>query len=48
MAENFFDILKLECISLRKIKDFSMAKSLIEEYSRFSSHMIYKERGQSF
>ena len=35
MAENFFSILKAECINRQKIKDFAMAKSLIEEYIHF-------------
>jgi len=35
MAENFFGILKSECINRQKIKDFAMAKSLIYEYIDF-------------
>jgi len=35
MAENFFSILKAECINRQKIKDFAMAKSLIDEYIHF-------------
>ena len=38
MAENFFSILKAECINRQKIKDFAMAKSLIEEYIHFYNH----------
>ena len=38
MAENFFGILKSECINRQKIKDFAMAKSLIEEYIHFYNH----------
>ncbi|MDR1565478.1 MAG: IS3 family transposase [Oscillospiraceae bacterium] len=38
MAENFFGILKSECINRQKIKDFSMAKSLIEDYIHFYNH----------
>jgi len=34
-AENFFGILKSECINRQKIKDFAMAKSLIDEYIYF-------------
>jgi len=35
MAENFFGILKSECINRQKIKDFAIAKSLIDEYIDF-------------
>ena len=35
MAENFFSILKSECINRQKIKDFATAKSLIDEYIYF-------------
>ena len=38
MAENFFSILKTECIYRQKIKDFAMAKSLIAEYIHFYNH----------
>ena len=38
MAENFFSILKAECINRHKIKDFAMAKSLIEDYIHFYNH----------
>jgi len=38
MAENFFSILKPECINRQKIKDFAMAKSLIYEYIYFYNH----------
>jgi len=38
MAENFFSILKTECIHRQKIKDFSEAKSLIAEYTHFYNH----------
>jgi transposase InsO family protein len=38
MAENFFSILKAECINRQKIKDFAMAKSLIDEYIHFYNH----------
>ena len=37
-AENFFGILKSECINRQKIKDFAMAKSLIEDYIHFYNH----------
>jgi transposase InsO family protein len=37
-AENFFGILKSECINRQKIKDFAMAKSLIEDYIYFYNH----------
>ena len=35
MAENFFSILKAECINRYKIKNFVMARTLIEEYIGF-------------
>jgi transposase InsO family protein len=38
MAENFFSILKTECIYRQKIKDFAMAKSLIDSYIHFYNH----------
>ena len=38
MAENFFSILKAECINRQKTKDFSMAKSLIANYIDFYNH----------
>jgi len=38
MAENFFSILKSECINRQKIKDFAMAKSLIDDYIYFYNH----------
>jgi transposase InsO family protein len=38
MAENFFSILKSECINRQKIKDFARAKSLIDEYIYFYNH----------
>jgi len=37
-AENFFGILKSECINRQKIKDFAAAKSLIDEYIYFYNH----------
>jgi len=37
-AENFFGILKSECINRQKIKDFATAKSLIDEYIYFYNH----------
>ena len=37
-AENFFGILKSECIKRQKIKDFAMAKSLIDDYIHFYNH----------
>ena len=37
-AENFFSILKAECINRQKIKDFAMAKSLIADYIHFYNH----------
>jgi len=39
MAENFFSILKSECINRQKIKDFAMAKSLIDDYIHFYNHV---------
>jgi transposase InsO family protein len=38
MAENFFSILKSECVNRQKIKDFAMAKSLIDDYIYFYNH----------
>ena len=38
MAENFFGILKSECINRHTIKDFNMAKSLIDDYIHFYNH----------
>ena len=37
-AENFFGILKAECINRQKIKDFVTAKSLINDYIYFYNH----------
>jgi len=37
-AENFFGILKAECINRQKIKDFATAKSLIDDYIYFYNH----------
>jgi len=38
MAENFFSILKSECINRQKIKDFDTAKSLIDDYMYFYNY----------
>ena len=38
MAENFFSILKSECINRQKIKDFSTANTLIDDYIHFYNH----------
>jgi len=38
MAENFFGILKSECINRQKIKDFTEAKELIDDYIHFYNH----------
>ena len=38
MAENFFSILKAECINRQKIADFAMAKYLIDDYIYFYNH----------
>jgi len=38
MAENFFSILKSECINRQKIADFAMAKYLINDYIHFYNH----------
>jgi len=38
MAENFFSILKTECINRQKIKDFATANALIDEYIHFYNH----------
>jgi len=37
-AENFFSILKSECINRQKINDFATAKSLIDDYIHFYNH----------
>ena len=37
-AENFFSILKAECINRQKIKDFATARRLIDEYVYFYNH----------
>jgi len=37
-AENFFGILKSECINRQKIKDFATAKSLIDDYIYFYNY----------
>jgi len=38
MAENFFSILKTECINRQKIKDFATANTLIDDYIHFYNH----------
>jgi transposase InsO family protein len=38
MAENFFSILKSECVKRLKIKDFDTAKQLIDDYIHFYNH----------
>jgi transposase InsO family protein len=38
MTENFFDILKTECIYKAKPKSFAEAKQLIDDYIRFYNH----------
>jgi transposase InsO family protein len=38
VAENFFSILKSECINRQKIKDFDTAKSLIDDYMYFYNY----------
>ena len=38
MAENFFSILKAECINRRKPKTFAQARELIDEYIYFYNH----------
>ena len=37
-AENFFSILKAECINRQKIKDFDTANALIDDYIHFYNH----------
>jgi len=37
-VENFFSILKSECINRQKIEDFAMARQLIDEYIHFYNH----------
>lgn len=38
MAENFFSILKTECIYRHKLKSFEEARQLIGEYIDFYNH----------
>ena len=38
MAENFFSILKTECIYRQKIKIFQQAKELIDEFIHFYNY----------
>jgi len=38
MAENFFSILKAECINRQRIKDFATANALIHDYIHFYNH----------
>ena len=38
LAENFFSILKTECICRTKLKTYEEAKSLIDEYIYFYNH----------
>ncbi len=38
MAENFFSILKTECIYRQKIKTFQQARALIDEFIHFYNH----------
>ncbi len=41
MAENFFSILKTECIYRRKPKTFSEANDMIDRYIHFYNHDFY-------
>lgn len=38
IVENFFSIIKTECIYLQKIKTFQQAKKLIDEFIYFYNH----------
>ena len=38
MAENFFSILKTECIYQQKIRTFQQAKELIDDFIYFYNH----------
>ena len=38
MAENFFSILKTECIYRQKIRTFQQAKELIDDFIDFYNH----------
>ena len=38
MAENFFSILKTECIYRQKIKTFQQANQLIDDFIYFYNH----------
>lgn len=38
MAENFFSILKTECIYRQKIKTFQQANHLIDDFIYFCNH----------
>src|SRR5699024_5175186 len=44
MAENFFSILKTECIYRHKIKTFQQANELIDEYIHFYNHERLKTK----
>ena len=38
MAENFFSILKTECVYRQKIKSFQQARDLIDDFIYFYNH----------
>lgn len=40
LAENFFSILKTECIYRSKIKTFAEARRLIDDYIYFYNHQL--------
>ena len=44
MAENFFSILKTECIYRQKIRTFQQAKELIDDFIYFYNHEVENGR----
>ena len=44
MAENFFGILKTECIYRQKFKTFQQANDLIDEYIHFYNHELLQTK----
>ena len=48
MAENFFSILKTECIYRRKLNTFSEAKEMVDSFIHFYKHERIKlETGEA-
>ena len=44
IAENFFSILKTECIYIAKLKTYEEASLLIDEYIYFSATIEFKTK----